>query len=331
MNKLTFEQKQSPTVELKKIIDNSTNLLVLSHIDPDGDALGTQLAFAKYLKDIGKNVTLVRQSVIPEKYSFMESVTEIPHFDSLSKDLTFDTVVVFECPDFKRIGFASCWITEQTTMINIDHHRDNNLDGALNWININASSVGEMVYEFFEDVNYSINKDVATCLFTAILTDTGRFRYNSTSQRTLEIAGKLVGAGVVPQHVCDAIYFNVKPSSIVLVGKVLNEIEYHHNGKLCILTLKKEMLEKSNAESSESDGLVEYTLHGIGVEVGLLIKEFTDTKTKVSMRSKESINVSKIANQFGGGGHYNASGCLIEKSYIDIKKLLIETYKEVLS
>ncbi len=330
MNKLTFEQKNPPTVELKKIIDDSSNLLVVSHIDPDGDALGTQLAFARYLKDIGKNVTLVRQSDIPEKYHFMAGILDIPHFDSLLKESTFDTVIVLECPDFKRIGLASFWITDQTTVVNIDHHRDNNLKACLNWININASSVGEMVYEYLEQVNFTVDKDMAVCLFTAILTDTGRFRYNSTSQRTLEIAGKLVGAGVVPQQVCDEIYFNLKPSTVILLGKVLNGIEFYHQGKLCLLTLTKEMLQIAQAESSESDGLVDHTLYNKGVDVGLLLKEFTDSKTKVSMRSKDSINVSAIANKFGGGGHYNASGCLIEKSLEETKKLLIEIFKEAL-
>ncbi len=330
MNALTFNQKNPPTDELKKIIDNSSKLLVVSHIDPDGDALGTQLAFARYLKDIKKDVTLVRQSDIPEKYHFMQSASDIPHFDSVPKDSTFDTVIVLECPDFKRIGLASCWITEETVLVNIDHHRDNNLCGCLNWVNINASSVGEMVYEYFEDVGYTVDKDVAVCLYTAILTDTGRFRYNGTSQRTLEIAGKLVGAGVIPQQVCDEIYYNMKPSSVVLLGKVLNEIEFYHDGRLCLLTLKKDMLQSSNAESSESDGLVDYTLYNKGVEVGLLLKEFTDTKTKVSMRSKDAVNVSVVANTFGGGGHYNASGCLIEKSLEETKKILIELYKEAL-
>ncbi len=331
MHKLTFEQQQSPTVELKKMLDDSTNLLVVSHIDPDGDALGTQIAFARYLKDNGKNVTLVRQSDIPEKYNFMEAVKDIPHIDSMPNEIKFDTVVALECPDFKRIGLASKWISEDTKLINIDHHRDNNLVACFNWINIKASSVGEMAYEYFEAVGYTVDKEVATCLLAAILTDTGRFRYNCTSQRTLEIAGKLVGAGAVPQTICDEIYFKIKPSSVTLLGKVLNGIEFHHDGKLCMLTLTKQMLADAKAESSESDGLVDNTLYSQGVEVGLLLKEFTDTKTKVSMRSKDAINVSAVAGQFGGGGHYNASGCLIEKSLAETKQILIDIYKEKLN
>lgn len=330
MNRLSFNQKKPPTGELKKIIDNSSKVLVLSHIDPDGDALGTQLAFARYLKDIGKDVTLVRQSDIPEKYHFLSSVLDISHFDSLSKDLQFDTAIVLECPDFKRIGLAGCWITENTTVINIDHHRDNDLQMTLNWLNIEASSVGEMVYEYFEEVDYAITQDTAVCLYTAILTDTGRFRYNVTSQRTHEIAGKLITLGVIPQLVCDEIYFNMKPSTVILLGKVLNEIEFYHKGKLCMLTLTKEMLRVAQAESAESDGLVDHTLYNKGVEVGILIKEFSDSQTKVSMRSRDLINVSAIANNFGGGGHFNASGCMIEKSFDETKALLVEIFKEAL-
>lgn len=331
MNAQTFNQSNPPSEELKTIIDNSSNILVVSHIDPDGDALGTQLAFAQYLKDIHKKVTLVRQSDIPEKYHFLPGVLDIPHFDSMTHIGAFDAIIVLECPDFKRIGLASAWITEETTIVNIDHHRDNKLNGSLNWLNIKASSVGEMVFEFFEDINYKVSAETATCLFTAILTDTGRFRYNSTSQRTLEIAGKLVGAGVVPQKVCDEVYYNMKSSTVKLIGKVLNEMEFYHDGKLCMLTLTKDMLAVSDADSSESDGLIDYTLYNNGVEVGVLVKEFTETTTKVSMRSKDSINVSEVANTFGGGGHFNASGCLIDKTLKDTKKLLIEIYKEILN
>ncbi len=330
MNRLNFNQQNPPTDELKKIIDNSSRVLVVSHVDPDGDALGTQLAFARYLKDIGKDVTLVRQCDIPEKYHFLDSVLEIPHFENMPKDLSFDTAIVLECPDFKRIGLAGCWITENTTMVNIDHHRDNDLQATLNWLNIKASSVGEMIYEYFEEINYAIDKDVAVCLYTAILTDTGRFRYNATSQRTHEIAGKLIALGVIPQKVCDEIYFNMKPTTVILLGQVLNKIEFYHEGKLCLLTLTKEMLSNAQAESAESDGLVDHTLYSKGVEVGLLLKEFSDSQTKVSMRSRDSINVSAIANSFNGGGHFNASGCLIEKSLEDTKKLLIEIIKEAL-
>lgn len=329
-NKLSYNQKNPPTVELKKIIDNSSKLLVVSHIDPDGDALGTQLAFAKYLKDNGKDVTLVRQSDIPEKYHFLSTILEIPHFDSLSKDLNFDTIIVLECPDFKRIGLAGCWVTEETILVNIDHHLDNNLQGSLNWINVKASSVGEMVYEYFEEIGYAVDKDIADCLYTAILTDTGRFRYNVTSQRTHEIAGKLISAGVVPQVVCDEIYFKMKPSTVTLLGKVLNEIEFYIDGKLCLLTLTKDMLQRSNADSAESDGLVDHTLYNKGVEVGLLLKEQSDSQTKVSMRSRDSINVSAVANFFGGGGHFNASGCMIGKSLDESKALLVEMFKEII-
>ncbi len=329
MNKQIFNQANPPAEELKAIIDNAVNLLVVSHIDPDGDALGSQLAFAQYLKDCGKSVTLVRHGDIPEKYHFLPEVLDIPHFDTLPNNSTFDTVIALECPEFKRIGQASCWINDETTVVNIDHHRDNVLEAVYNWVNIKASSVGEMIFEYFEAINYVVELPVAICLYTAILTDTGRFRYNVTSQRTHEIAGELVAIGVVSQEVCDTIYFNNMPTTVSLLGKVLHDIEFYHNGKLCVLTLTKEMYEKAGAQSSESDGIVDYTLYSKGVEVGLLVKEFTDSKTKVSMRSRDAINVSAIANKFNGGGHYNASGCLIEKPLSESKALLIETFKEV--
>ena len=329
--KTLFEQAEPPFVEIKTILEKSAKVLVASHIDPDGDALGTQLAFARYLKDMNKDVYLVRDGEIPDKYRFLEGINEIPSYDELENGLQFDTAVILECPNHDRVGRAACWLNDETTIINIDHHRDNDVYGVLNWINIQASSVGEMLYEYFERIDYDIDQHIAEQLYTAILTDTGRFRYKSTLPRTLEIAGELVAAGAQTQKICDLVYFNMNPSSMILIGKVLNGIEFYNNGSICILTLTKEMLAQSGASMSESDGLVDYTLFNRGVIVGALVKEIDEKLSKVSMRSKDGINVSQIAADFGGGGHFNASGCAIDLPYKEAKEKVVELFTEALS
>ena len=329
-NNNLFHQAHPPYDEIKKIIDKSKVVLVVSHIEPDGDALGTQLAFAAYLRQKNKQVILVRDSAIPEKYSFLENVSDIPHFEDLKEIPPIDTAIILECPNSNRIGNAEAWLTENVQVINIDHHRDNDHYGHLNWINNEASSVGEMVYEFFEKVQHDIDEATAEQLYVAIMTDTGRFRYKSTSPRTFEIAGKLVAAGAKTQKTCDEVYFNIKPSSMKLIGKVLNGIEFHQNHKICLLTLTKEMLETSKAEMSESDGLVDYTLFNKGVIVGALLKEINDNCTKISMRSSDGINVAQIAATFGGGGHFNASGCIVELPLQKAKEKILTLFTEAL-
>lgn len=328
-NNITVNGIAPPVSEIKSLLESSRKVIVASHIDPDGDALGTQLAFASYLKILGKSVYLVRDNSIPEKYKFLEGINDIPHVNSYSENICFDTAVILECPDIKRTGRISSFFNDDIKIINIDHHRDNNEFGVVNWINTAASSVGEMTFEYFEKVNVNINKSMAEHLYTAIMTDTGRFRYKSTSPRTMEIAGILIKAGAEPQKICDLVYFNLQPSTMKLIGKVLNGIEYYLDGQICLLTLTNEMLVQSEAKPSDSDGLVDYTLFKAGVKAGALIKETDDNNlTKVSFRSKDGINVAEIAGRFGGGGHFNASGCAVKMSMkmtkVELLKILCE-------
>jgi len=313
-NRLSFTSSTPPFGEITEVIKNARRILVASHIDPDGDSLGTQLAMAEYLQDIGKEVILMRDSEIPSKYTFLHNVDQISHSENFDRELKFDTAFILECPNIARIGKASDYITDDVNIINIDHHQDNNAFGHLNWINNTASSVGEMIYEYFKSVSYKITPAVAELLYVAILTDTGRFRYRSTSPRTLEIAGELVAAGADPQLICDNVYYNMKPSSMILIGKVLNGIKFYHGNQICLLELSNKMLEVSKADRSESDGLVDYTLFNDGVITGALIKEITKDSCKVSLRSKNGIHVAAIAAEYGGGGHFNAAGCSMNLS-----------------
>lgn len=327
-NRLSFTGPTVPTEEIRTLIEASRRVLVASHVHPDGDALGSQLAFAEYLKSLGKEVLLVRDDDIPSKYEWLNGVTAIPHFDEYKDHLTFDTAVILECPDMQRVGRAAQFLTDETAIITIDHHPDNNSFGNVNWTNVDASSVGEMLYEYFVKVGFAVDANVAELLFTSILTDTGRFRYRSTSRRTMEIAGLLIEAGAQPQKICDMVYYNLQPSRMRLTGKVLNSIEFCHDEQICLLTLTKKMLEDSAAHDADSDGLVDYTLHNVGVQVGALLKQIGPNATKVSLRSRNGINVSEIAGRFGGGGHYNASGCTVsmplEKTREELLKILVE-------
>ena len=330
-NKTLFEQHHPPVKEISEIIERAEVIMVVSHLEPDGDALGTQLAVGTYLESLGKKVVRVRDGVIPEKYTFLKGAADIPTFEELQNCDGIDTAIILECPNVNRIGKGKVLLTEDTVIINIDHHRDNDVYGAVNWINTAASSVGEMLFEYFEAVDYNIDIDTAQQLYTAILTDTGRFRYKSTTRRTLEIAGTLVGVGLDSQYICDTIYYNLRPSSMILTGKVLNGIEFYENNQICALTLTNKMLEEANAERSESDGFVDFTLFNRGVTIGLFFKEVNEYTTKVSLRSKNGINVSAIASLFGGGGHFNAAGCQLDLPLDKAKEKMLQTVIEVLN
>ncbi len=317
-----------PTSQIRGALEKATRILVVSHIDPDGDALGTQLAFGNYLKSLGKEVHLVRDSEIPDKYRFLPGVDNIVPANTLPKDVAIDTGLVLECPSLKRAGTAADFLTNGMLIVNIDHHQDSAEYGTVNWIDTKASSVGEMAYEYFQAVGFEIDADVATCLYTAILTDTGRFRFASTSSRTMTIAGELIAHGADPRVICDYVYFDMQPSTMILTGKVLNTVEYHHDGRVCILTLTAAMLTESGASESDSDGLVDFTLFTKGVTTGALLKEIDQNTTKVSLRSCNGVNVAEIASRFGGGGHFNAAGCRVPLPLKEAKEEILKLLRE---
>lgn len=300
-----------PAAAIERLLAAAQRVLVVTHIDPDGDAIGTQLAFGEYLRARGKTVTMLRDSDIPDKYEFLPGVTEIVDVRTLDTAVHSDVAVILECPNLQRIGAARSFVSSGEAIINIDHHRDNSMFGEINWVDTQPSSVGEMAFELFREIGFPITPTMAECLYTAILTDTGRFRFSSTSPRTMSVAGELIAIGADPRKICDLVYFSIKPSTLKLMGKVLNGIEYHHNGRIAVLTLTRAMLVETGATESESDGLVDFTLYGRGVQAGVLIKEIDASTTKASLRSANGINVAALAARFGGGGHYNAAGCSI--------------------
>jgi len=297
--------------QIKSRLDQAARVMVVSHIDPDGDALGTQLSFGRYLRDLGKEVLMLRDSDIPQKYLFLPDVDSIVKAESVKQDVDIDTCLVLECPGRDRIGTAARFLDQCSSVINIDHHQDGGEFGDINWVDASVSSVGEMAFELFQRTGYRVGTEVATQLYTAILTDTGRFRYSSTSPRTMAIAGELIGYGADPRVICNHVYYDMPATTMLLTGAVLNSIKYIADGRICLMSLTRKMLKESGADDSESEGLVDFTLFTIGVTTGALIKEIGPDRTKVSLRSSDGVDVARIAASLGGGGHRNAAGCEI--------------------
>lgn len=315
-------------LQIKEAIEKADTVLTVSHVDPDGDALGTQLAFSEYLRGLGKKVIPVRESLVPDKYAFLPGIDSLIDIATLESAPTFDLAIVFECPTLDRTGGVAEYLQNSSKIISIDHHPESHEIGDIHWLDIKSSSVGEMVCEYFEIIEQQISESMATNLYTAILTDTGRFRFSSTTQRTLEFAGKLVGAGANPKQVVDKVYFNMLPSTMLLTGKVLCTLEFQADGKICLLTMTQQMLKDTGAHISESDGLVDFTLFARGVTTGALLKELEDGTTKISLRSNNGINVAAIAANFGGGGHFNAAGCHVAKTPSEAREELLALLTE---
>jgi phosphoesterase RecJ-like protein len=326
--RISTQQRESILQQIEGVLKDARRVLVVSHIDPDGDALGSQIAFGAYVRHLGKEALLVKDSSIPEKYAFLSGAGDILDVSDLPADTTVDTALVLECPSIERVGAAQKLLTRDVKIINIDHHPDARDFGTVNWVETTASSVGEMTFEFFDHVGFEISPAVAEALYTAILTDTGRFRYPSTSPRTMCVAAELVARGARPQDIVDHVYYNMRVSTVRLIGKILNKVEFYHDNKICLLTLTRDMLENSGADIAEAEGVVDYTMVSRTARAGALLKEMENGSTKVSLRSRDGIDVSSLAAQFSGGGHVNAAGCVIDLPLAEAREKLVGLLKE---
>lgn len=313
---------------IRPLLESCRRPLVVSHIDPDGDAIGTQLAFGEYFRRIGKTPALVRESSIPSKYRFLPGVERIIPLGDVPAGAEYDLALVLECPSPDRLGTVARLIGEHTTIINIDHHQDNALEAAISWVDVSASSVGELAFEYFREIGFEIDPSIATDLYTAILTDTGRFRFESTTSRTLTIAADLVRAGADPRLITDRVYYDVDPAVMKLTGRLLAELEYFDDGRICIMPLTHTMLMETGADIANTEGLVDYSLFTRGVNVGILLREIDPGRTKVSLRSRNGINIAEVAARWGGGGHRNAAGCTVRMPLADTKRELVRLLQE---
>jgi phosphoesterase RecJ-like protein len=313
---------------IRPLLENCKRPLVVSHIDPDGDAIGTQLAFGEYFRRIGASPTLVRESNVPSKYQFLPGIERIMPVSDIAAGADFDLALVLECPSLDRLGSAARLIGEQTTVINIDHHQDNVLAAVVSWVDVSASSVGELAFEYFREIGFKINPVMATNLYTAILTDTGRFRFASTTPCTLAIAADLVRAGADPRMITDRVYYDIDPAVMRLTGRMLNDLEYFDGGRICILTLTRPMLAETGADITNTEGLVDYSLFTSGVSVGALLREIDPDRTKVSLRSRDGIDIAAVAARWGGGGHRNAAGCTVRMPLAETRRELVKLLQE---
>lgn len=320
-------KKEKTYNDIQKAVAGSKSVLIVSHSAPDGDSVGSQLAFRKYILELGKDVEVINDGSIPGIYKKLPDIDVIVDVDSHTAGKEFDLVVVLDCSNLERLGRVGALIEDNVPIINIDHHPDNTGFGKYVLTDETSSSTAELLTEYFLKIKYELNKSTASLLYAAILTDTGRFRFESTGRRTMELVGILIDKGADPRKICDDIYFSVPQSVLRMTGNMLEGARFYENGKICLMEISQEIIKKYDASFGDFDGLAEYTLHTENVKVGALLKELDGKNIKVSLRSKSDINVSKVANLFGGGGHRNASGFVMSSSPESGRKQLLDNLK----
>ena len=296
-----------------------------SHERPDGDAIGSQMAMALALKELGKEVRVVNKDLASPPILTLPNVREIEIADSVTD--AGDATIVMECSDLSRTGVSGL---DKGFVINIDHHLGNTMYGAINWLDTTASACGEMVFNLVQTLDVPISKEIAAHIYASILTDTGSFHHSSISAQTFDICRQCVEAGINPVTEAQIIFDNNNLSRLRLFGIILNQMELDDTGKVAIIHIDREMARQCNGTYEETEGIINFPLTVKKIQGVAFLKEIDPGTWRVSLRSKGDVNVNAVAKLFGGGGHKNASGCSANGELSDLKILFRqEINKEV--
>ena len=305
--------------QVVELIDKNSRFVITSHIRPDGDGLGSGLALYWMLRSLNKEPTVILRDRVPPAYTVLPGSNLV----SVQPDISeiYDAAFVIECSDVDRPGLPGL---RNQFVVNIDHHSTTQPFGDINWVDSTAAAVGEMIYNLCKALGVEVTKEIAECVYTALLTDTGSFHFSNTTERTLKIASELVRRGVEPARISQAIFYSHPFAKIRLLGMVLSTIERDESGQLAWIRLDRAMMYEAGATDEDSDGIVNHALSINDVNAVAFFKELTPGVYRVSLRSKGKNNVAKVAESFGGGGHRNAAGCRIDGGYEDVKRRVIE-------
>jgi phosphoesterase RecJ-like protein len=313
--------------DIIKAIHEGENFLITAHVRLDGDALGSELAVYLMLREMGKKVVVYNQDRTPERYQFLPAAHHITH--SISNIEQYDTCMVLDCSELTRVGDEAEKIRKIKKLINIDHHVSNNGFCTLKMLDAKASSTGELIFRLMQEMGFKMTKDICTNLYAAIITDTGSFRYSSTTKETLMAAGVLVGEGANPQRIAENIYESDSPARLKLLAKALSTLSLDLDSRVGSMVVTQNDLEETGAAWEHTEGFVDIPRTVKGIEVSVLYTQREDDHFKLSLRSKTKVNVEKLAKKFGGGGHIHASSCWMKGDIETIKSQIIQAVREL--
>lgn len=301
-------------------INLSNEIYLVSHVNPDGDNIGSLLALYLALKKVNKNVNVIKTDEIPSDYFFLPCTEIIKDYDLDEIKL----LIVLDCSDIQRLGRSEKIISKSKTIINIDHHVSNTSFGNYNIVYDKAAATGEIVYDLIVKMGIEIDKDIATCLYTAISTDTGSFMYDSVTAKTHEIISELFKTGIDGGSINRKLYQNRSIERTNLFINSFSTLKNYNNNTIATVNVTQEMLTDTNAKMEDTEGIISFIRDIDLVEVACLLKEYKENEIKVSLRSKEYVDVAKICAVFNGGGHIRAAGCTIYTNILEAEKLIVE-------
>jgi len=300
--------------------------LITTHVNPEGDAIGSSLALALALSSIGKKVEVITQDPVPKGLKFLPSSDTIKQAKSI--DRRFDAVITVDCGDLERVGFLKIDNIPGDILINIDHHVTNKGFGAVNFVE-DAVASAQLIYDIMKRLNISLTPDIATCIYTSIMTETGSFRYSNTTSETFKIAQEMVSAGAMPWNIAEQIFNRNNIGRIKLLGLILESLDRSDDGKISWITVKEQMYRETGTSKEDVEDFINFPRSIEGVEVAILFRE-SNQGWKISLRSNGKVDVSNMALEFGGGGHSMAAGFFIQGGHEEVKKRVVNSARSFL-
>jgi phosphoesterase RecJ-like protein len=299
-------------------------------MNPEGDALSSEIAFYRLLEAMGKRASIINQDNFPTEYDFLPGINKIKKIKKNLPDIKFDCFVVLDCSDLSRCGRVASLNTDHKPVLNIDHHISNKSFGDINWIEPHSSSCTQMIYKLYKKLRIPFDRDIAMLLYVGILTDTGSFRYPNTSSLTHKIVSELLQYNLDIAQIYRNVYENILFKDMKLLAKILPTLGCEFSGKIAWFQIKRELLKKYEVSFDLSEYVLNFARAIKGVEVAVLFKErlIQKNEVRVNLRSQGKIDVNKIAQFFGGGGHKTASGCTIKGRIEEVRRKVLSKIKE---
>jgi phosphoesterase RecJ-like protein len=311
--------------QVVELIENKNTFGITTHIKPDGDGVGSSLGLCWLLRSLGKDAEVIVRGDVPPAYRDLPGAEEIK--DVREVNGKYDAVFVIECSDLDRPGIKGL---DTVFTVNIDHHATSEHFGTINWIDSTASAVGEMIYNLCKAIGGRITKEIAECVYLALVTDTGSFHFPNTSDRTLKVASELIKAGAEPTKIGNSVYYNYPWSRIELMRQVLSTVRRDETGRIAILRQTTEMERSAGTIDGDNNGFVNIPLTAREISATLYMREVEPGKYRASLRSKGSINVAKVAEKFGGGGHKNAAGLGTEGDWDESEREIVAALQQAI-
>jgi len=311
--------------DIASVVQEQDNFLITGHINSDGDSISSTLLFAAIVRQLGKKCCICIDDIIPKKFDFLPGVDRIVAFDE-GCDFTPDTVVVLDASNLDRIGRVQSIIPDSAVILSVDHHTSNDGFGTLNYVDSGASSTAEIVYRMVGMLDVGLSKDMAMYVYNGIVCDTGGFSFPNTTHTSLSVCAEMVKKGVDPAYVAANLYQRSSPDTLRALASALSTLEFYCSGKVSCMHLSNGFM--SGGRSVDTEGFVDYLLSIEGTEVEFFMIEEKPGYYRVSFRSKEYVDVNRVAAVLGGGGHPRAAGCRISGDVGEIKTKILEILKQ---